>query len=216
MKNIGILGSGEVAKTLAGGFLKNGYKVCLGTGHPEKLDDWKAQQGENASVASFADAAKFGDLLILAVNGHAALKVMDTLDKADISGKTIIDTTNPTDTTPPVNGVLTFFTSINQSLMEALQKAFPEGNFVKAFNSVGAPLMVNPDFGGIKPSMFICGNSEQAKKEVSDILILFGFEVEDMGAVEAARAIEPLCMLWCIPGFNNNQWVDHAFKMLKK
>jgi predicted dinucleotide-binding enzyme len=216
MKNIGILGSGMVATTLAGGFLKNGYKVCLGTGHPEKLDEWKSQQGENASVGSFADAAKFGDLLILSVKGHAALKVIDSLEKADIHGKTIIDTTNPTDTAPPVNGVLTFFTSINQSLMEALQKAFPEANFVKAFNSVGAPLMVNPDFGDTKPSMFICGNNDQAKAEASEIITLFGFEVEDMGAVEAARAIEPLCMLWCIPGFIKNDWANHAFKLLKK
>ncbi len=216
MKNIGILGSGEVAKTLAGGFLKNGYKVCLGTAHPEKLEEWKSQQNENAIIGSFTDAAKFGDLLILSVNGHAALGVMDSVDKDDIKGKTIIDTTNPTEAVPPVNGVLTFFTSINQSLMEALQKAFPEANFVKAFNSIGADLMVNPDFGDTRPSMFICGNNDHAKGEASEIIALFGFDVEDMGAVEAARAIEPLCMLWCIPAFIIDNWDKHAFKLLKK
>jgi 8-hydroxy-5-deazaflavin:NADPH oxidoreductase len=216
MKNIGILGSGEVATTLAGGFLKNGFKVCLGTGHPEKLDEWKAQQGDGASVGSFADAAKFGDLLVLAVKGSAALDVMDKTDAADIQGKTIIDASNPIEAGPPVNGVLKLFTSVNQSLMEALQKAHPAANFVKAYNCIGASLMINPDFGGIKPSMFICGNDERAKKEVTEINTLFGFDTEDMGAVEAARAIEPLCLLWCIPGFNNNEWDGHAFKLLRK
>lgn len=216
MKNIGILGSGEVGKTLAEGFLKYGYKVCIGTGHPEKLDDWKSKQGDNISIGSFADAAKFGDLLVLCVKGNAALKIMDSVDPADIEGKTVIDTCNPDEGAPPENGVLRFFTSINQSLMEALQKTHPNANFVKAYNSMGADLMVNPDFGGIKPTMFICGNSQEAKAEVTAINTLFGFDTEDMGGVEGARAIEPLCILWCISGFLRNEWSGHAFKLLKK
>ena len=99
MKNIGILGSGIVATTLAGGFLKNGYKVCLGTGHPEKLADWKAKHGDSASVGSFADAARFGDLLVLAVKGDAAIKVLESAGKENIEGKTVIDT--PTPSKPP-------------------------------------------------------------------------------------------------------------------
>lgn len=99
--------------------------------------------------------------------------------------------------------------------MEELQKNVTDAHFVKAFNSVGSAFMVNPDFGGVKPSMFICGNNENAKDQVKKILEVFGWEVEDMGKAEAARAIEPLCMLWCIPGFLNNQW-SHAFKLLKK
>jgi hypothetical protein len=216
MKNIGILGSGIVATTLGSGFLKYGYKVCIGSGHPDKLNEWKSQNGENASIGSFADAAAFGDLLVLAVKGDAALKVLDAADSSDLTGKTIIDTCNPVEAAPPVNGVLRFFTSINQSLMEALQKKYPEANFVKAYNSVGSDLMVNPDFSGIKPTMFICGNNEQAKTEVAEINTLFGFDTEDMGAAEAARAIEPLCILWCIPGLRSNQWTGHAFKLLRK
>jgi len=99
--------------------------------------------------------------------------------------------------------------------MEELQSAFPEANFVKAFNSIGSALMVNPNFGRIKPTMFICGNNAGAKSQAVEILDKFGFEVEDMGGAEAARAIEPLCILWCIPGFLRNQW-SHAFKLLKK
>jgi len=216
MKNIGILGSGTVATTLAGGFIKYGYKVCQGTGHPEKLSEWKSKQGDNAQVGSFAQAAKFGELLVLAVKGDVAVEVLESAGKENIGQKTIIDTCNPIKAAPPVNGVLPYFTDINESLMEQIQNAFPDAHLVKAFNSIGAPLMINPDFGETKPTMFICGNSGQAKKEVTEICTLFGFDAEDMGAAEAARAIEPLCMLWCIVGLTTNQWTGHAFKLLRK
>ena len=127
----------------------------------------------------------------------------------------MIDATNPISDTPPTEGVLHFFTDPNQSLMESLQKKFPKAHFVKAFSSVGNAHMVDPDFGGIKPSMFICGDDTKAKGQVGEILTQFGWETEDMGGAIAARAIEPLCILWCIPGFKDNQW-NHAFKLLKK
>jgi hypothetical protein len=97
--------------------------------------------------------------------------------------------------------------------MERLQAAAPEARFVKAFSCVGNALMVDPEIPGGPPTMFICGNDSGAKGKVREILTQFGWETEDMGAVEAARAIEPLCMLWCIPGFRENRWM-HAFKLL--
>jgi predicted dinucleotide-binding enzyme len=140
---------------------------------------------------------------------------MKQISAEHLQGKTIIDTTNPIADAPPTNGVLAFFTGINDSLLEQLQKNIPTANFVKAFNSVGSAFMVNPDFGNDKPSMFICGNNDAARNTVKEILIQFGWDVEDMGKAEAARAIEPLCMLWCIPGFLQNRW-SHAFKLLSK
>ena len=116
---------------------------------------------------------------------------------------------------PPVNGVLSFFTHQNESLMEQLQKAYPAAHFVKAFNSVGNGQMVNPQFAGGRPTMFICGNDANAKRVVRQILDQFGWDTEDMGAVEAARAIEPLCKLWCIPGVGKGDWSPHAFKLLR-
>jgi hypothetical protein len=110
--------------------------------------------------------------------------------------------------------VLSFFTTLHDSVLERLQTAYPQAHFVKAFNSVGAGQMVDPHFAGGRPSMFICGNDPAAKTAVTGILDQFGWDAEDMGAVEAARAIEPLCMLWCIPGFLHNDWV-HAFKLLR-
>ena len=129
-------------------------------------------------------------------------------------GKVVIDTTNPIGG-PPVGGVLQLFTGPNDSLMERLQRRAPKARFVKAFSCVGNAFMVNPDFGGQKPTMFICGSDAAAKTEVTKLLDQFGWETEDMGAVEAARAIEPLCMLWCIPGLTKGRWT-HAFKLLKK
>ena len=214
MKKIGILGSGLVGQTLASGFIKNGYEVMIGTSDVSKLAEWKSKAGPLASAGSFSDAAGFGELIVLAVKGNHAIDAVNRAGKEKLNGKTVIDATNPIADAPPVNGVLSFFTDFNESLMEKLQKAFPEGNFVKAFNSVGSAFMVNPSFPGGKPSMFICGNSEKAKAEVKIIVDLFGWETEDMGMAEAARAIEPLCMLWCIPGMTKNQW-SHAFKLLK-
>ena len=211
---IGILGSGDVARALAIGFLKHGYDVTLGTRTPAKLADW-AKSNPQARVASFTEAARFAELVVLAVKGTVAVDVLRAAGAANLSGKTVIDATNPIADAPPVNGVLKFFSNHDESLMEKLQHDFAGTRFVKAFNSVGNALMVNPQFAGGPPTMFICGNDEAAKKTVRGVLDQFGWETADMGKAEAARAIEPLCMLWCIPGLLRNDWA-HAFKLLIK
>jgi predicted dinucleotide-binding enzyme len=211
---IGIIGSGVVAQTLGGGFLKHGHEVELGTRDPAKLKDWSAKNS-GARIGSFADAAKFGEVVVLAVGGEAALDALKLAGADNLAGKTVIDACNPIGGAPPVNGVLAFFTSLRDSLMERLQAAYPSAHFVKAFNSVGAAQMVNPKFAGGRPTMFICGNNAEAKKTVEKLLDQLGWDTEDMGAIEAARAIEPLCMLWCIPGVGRGDWSPHAFKLLR-
>jgi predicted dinucleotide-binding enzyme len=214
MVKVGILGSGVVGMALAKGFLKNGYQVAIGSDHPEKLAEFKRENPE-METAIFEQAAQSGDIVVVCVKGRVAEKIVEKV-KRHLTGKTVIDTTNPIADAPPQNGVLKYFTSLDESLMERLQKIASDAQFVKAFNSIGSALMVNPDFGdAMKPTMFICGNNDNAKKKVHEILEKFGFEVEDMGKAESARAIEPLCILWCIPGFLRNKW-SHAFKLLKK
>jgi len=203
-----------VGQTLAGGFAKHGWGVVIGTGHPEKKIEWKDATLRNVKVTTYAEAAEAADLVVVAVKGTVAEGVVHGV-ASQIAGKVVIDASNPIADAPPDNGVLQFFTALDKSLMERLQKLAPEAHFVKAFNSVGAASMVNPDFGGMRPTMFICGNHAPSKKEVTAILEQFGWEAEDMGGVQGARAIEPLCMLWCIPGLLRNQW-SHAFKLLKK
>ncbi len=190
---IGIIGSGAVGQVLAAGFLKHGHEATIGTREPAKLAAW-AKANPKARVASFPEA--------LSMAGAGAL-----------AGKVVVDATNPIGGAPQ-DGVLPFFTGPNESLMELLQKRFPDARLVKAFNSVGSARMVNPDFGGVRPTMFICGNDAAAKATVTNVLDQFGWDTEDMGGAGAARAIEPLCMLWCIPGFTRGQWT-HAFKLLK-
>lgn len=214
MKKIGVLGSGTVGETLANGFLKHGHRVMRGSREPSKLADWKASAGANASTGTFAETAAFGELVVLAVKGTAAENAVGLAGSA-LDGKVVLDTTNPIAEKPPVNGVLVFFTGPNESLLERLQLKAPKARFVKAFSCVGSALMIDPDFGGQKPSMFICGNDAAAREEAAALIASVGFEVEDMGAAEAARAIEPLCMLWCIPGLRGGSW-SHAFKLLKR
>jgi predicted dinucleotide-binding enzyme len=210
---IGILGSGVVAQVLANGFLKHGHEVLLGTRNPPKLAEWQAKNSK-ARIGSFEDAAAFGELVVLAVKGTAASDAIRAAGPANLAGKAVMDVTNPIADLPPVNGVIRYFTSLDESLMERLQKEFSAVRFVKAFNSVGNAGMINPSFKGGKPTMFLCGNDDAAKKTVISIIEQFGWEPEDMGKAEAARAIEPLCMLWCIPGFLKNDWM-HAFKLVR-
>jgi 8-hydroxy-5-deazaflavin:NADPH oxidoreductase len=210
---VGILGSGAVAQALGAGFLKHGHSVMLGTRQPGALAEWAAQH-PGAQVGSFADAAAFAELAVLAIKGTAAVSAVAQAGPSLLAGKTVIDTANPIADAPPVDGVLSYFTGPNESLLERLQHEYPAIRFVKAFNSVGAGAMVNPDFPHGPPSMFIAGNDAAAKAQVGQVLAQFGWGVEDMGPAAAARAIEPLCMLWCIPGFAGNDWF-HAFKMLR-
>jgi predicted dinucleotide-binding enzyme len=210
---VGVLGSGEVGQTLASGFLKHGHETMVGTGEPAKLAKW---HGENAKgrVGDFSQTAAFGEVIVLAVRGSVAAEVLRAAGGKNLEGKPVLDACNPIADAPPSNGVLKYFTTLDSSLMEQLQAAFPAAHLVKAFNSVGAARMINPEFKGGRPTMFICGNDESAKTLATKILDQFGWETADMGKAEAARAIEPLCMLWCIPGFTHNEWT-HAFKLLR-
>jgi predicted dinucleotide-binding enzyme len=212
--NVGVIGSGQVARALAEGFLKHGHPVMLGTRDASKLTEW-TQRNSRARVGSVAEAAKFGELIVLAVKGAAAADALRAAGAANLTGKTVIDVTNPLADTPPVNGVPGFFTTLDESLMERLQREFSDARFVKAFNQVNASRMVNPQYAEGRPTMFICGNDDTAKRAVAQILDQFGWETEDMGKVEAARAIEPLCMLWVIRYILSKKY-DHAFKLLKQ
>ena len=214
---IGIVGSGQVGQVLAKAFLSEGHEVMLGTRNIEKPEIVKFNiDNSSIEIGNFEQTAKFGELIVLATGGSVTEEAIKLAGHSNFSGKTVIDTTNPIAKEPPVNGVLKYFTSLDDSLMERIQQWLPDAKLVKAFNSVGNALMYRPGFRGGPPTMFICGNDQEAKKKVVAILRSFGWEAEDMGKVEAARAIEPLCMLWCIPGFLNNHWTTHAFKLLKK
>ncbi|MFZ5478359.1 MAG: NADPH-dependent F420 reductase [Myxococcota bacterium] len=210
--SIGVIGSGMVGQTLAAGLARHGYAVTIGSRTPEKLADWQRKEAPQVRLATTEEAARAGDVVIVAVAGGAAEETVRSVADA-LAGKVVIDTGNPI-SGPPVNGVIPYFTGPNDSLMERLQKAVPAARFVKAFCSVGAGFMIDPKLPGGPPTMFICGNDAGAKATVSEILTEVGWEPYDVGGVEAARAVEPLAVLWCAPGFLRGDWA-HAFKMLK-
>jgi 8-hydroxy-5-deazaflavin:NADPH oxidoreductase len=223
-KKIGVLGA-KVGEVLANGFLKYGHSVRRASRDVSKLDEWLATAqsaavsgakavGERASTGTLSDTASWADILVLAVKGSGATDALDQCGHDNLRGKVIIDTTNPIADGPPDHGVVRYFTGPNESLMERLQAHVPAARFVKAFNSVGNAFMVDPHFEGGPPTMFICGNDPAAKSDVTTLLDQFGWAVEDMGTVHGARAIEPLCQLWCIPGMTGKGW-SHAFKLLR-
>ena len=211
MTKIAIIGSAVVGQTLAGGFKKHGYDVRIGSRTPTKLSDFSSKSG--IAAGTFSEVASWADAAVLAVSGKAAEEAIRAAGESNLRGKVVIDATNPIADAPPVDGVIQYFTGPNDSLMERLQKTFPDIRFVKAFSSVGAARMINPEFSGGKPTMFYCGNDADAKAFVAKVLDQFGWERADMGTAVAARAIEPLAQLWCIPGFRENKWT-HAFKVL--
>lgn len=210
---IGVIGSGIVGQTLAAGFAKHGHQVTIGSREPQKLEAWRKEKGADVAVGDLEATARFGEIVVVAVAGGAAERAVELAGVENLAGKVVIDTNNPI-AGAPVNGVLPYFTGPNDSLMERLQRKAPEARFVKAFSCVGNAFMIDPNFAGGPPTMFICGDDDAAKATVTALLREVGWDAEDVGGVEGARAIEPLCQLWCAPGFLRGQWT-HAFKLLK-
>jgi len=213
MKKIAILGTGEVGQALARGFILDNYPVRVGSRDGSKAAQLDVVMEQDIDTGTFYDVAAWGDIVILAVKGSVAEGLAGEL--ADVlAGKIVIDVTNPISDDEPEDGVLKLFTSLTDSLGERVQAAAPDAQVVKAWNTVGHQLMINPEFE-TRPTMPICGDNAEARNQVAEIIGSFGWDVEDMGTMKAARALEPLTILWCIPGFLRNDW-NHAFKILKR
>ncbi len=208
--NIAVLGSGNVGQVLAEGLRGSGHAVTIASRTGDRLGDYSARTG--IPERSFADAAAAAEVVVLAVQGGAAAEVVTGL-AASLAGKVVIDTTNPI-SGAPVGGVLPYFTGPNDSLLERLQRAVPAARFVKAFNSVGAGLMVHPKLAGGTPTMFICGDDAAAKATVAGLCADLGWQAEDVGGSAAGGPVEALCQLWCAAGFLRGDWA-HAFAWLR-
>jgi predicted dinucleotide-binding enzyme len=209
---IGVLGSGGVGTTLAAGFAAAGHELRLGTRSESKLAEWKKGAGAKVALGTFAEAAAFGDVVVLAVLGRAVEEVLELAGQANLKGKPLIDACNPLDFE---GGKPVLFVGHTDSLGERVQRLVPGAKVVKAFNTVGNAHMVQPSFPGGKPDMFICGNDDAAKAEVSELCRDLGWPTIDVGGIELSRALEELCILWCAYGIKNGSW-NHAFALLRK
>ena len=206
---IGFIGAGIVAQTISKHVLAVGHRVLLSnTRGPDSLAPLVKELGSGAEAGTPQQATE-QDIVVLAANWPNVQQALFSIP--DWKGRILVDTTNRLAGFTP----LTLGDISGRTSSEIVADLAPGARVVKAFNSVGAGQMVNPQFSGRKPTMIICGNNEGAKKSVTTLLDQFGWETEDMGPVEAARAIEPLCVLWCIPGIARNDWSPHAFKLLR-
>lgn len=212
---VGILGTGDVGKALGNAFISLGHEVKMGSrdAHNEKAVAWASTSGINASAGTFADAAKFGDVIVLALSWTGAENALKLAGADNFEGKVVIDAINPLVFGPA--GALSLAVGHTDSAGEHVQRWLPSAHIVKAFNIVGYAHMFKPDFPGGPPDMFICGNDAEAKKTVTGILKDFGWPTIDIGGIEGARVLEPLCVLWvglAMRAGNGN----HAFKLLRK
>ncbi|MCX6133219.1 MAG: NAD(P)-binding domain-containing protein [Ignavibacteriales bacterium] len=212
---IGILGSGGVGQALGKGFADLGHDVKIGTRDPgqDKIKTWVGKTGPKASAGTYAEAASFGELLVLASPWSGTENAIKLSEKKNFSDKVVIDVTNPLDFSSGSSPKLAL--GHTDSGGEQVQRWIPEAHVVKAFNIIGAPFMVNPQFDGGPPDMFICGNDEKAKQKVTDILTAFKWSTVDIGGIEGSRFLEPMAMAWVLYGFKTNTW-SHAFKLLRK
>ena len=214
---IGILGSGDVGRKLADGFIELGHQVKIGSRDPRqsKLTEWiDKHDKEKASSGTFADTASFGELVVLATLWTGTADAIRHADSRNFASKIVIDVTNPLDFSNGMPPRLAL--GHTDSAGETVQRMLPDSKVVKTFNIVGNPHMIHPDFPGGKPTMFICGNDDEAKKMVTnDILTRFGWETIDIGGIEGSRLLEPLALLWIMHYFRTGNG-NHAFKLLQK
>jgi 8-hydroxy-5-deazaflavin:NADPH oxidoreductase len=213
---IGILGSGDVGRKLADGFIELGHQVKIGSRdlRQSKLTEWiDKHDKEKASSGTFADTS-FGELVVLATLWTGTADAIRLADSRNFPSKIVIDVTNPLDFSNGMPPRLAL--GHTDSAGETVQRMLPDSKVVKTFNIVGNPHMIHPDFPGGKPTMFICGNDDEAKKMVTDdILTRFGWETIDIGGIEGSRLLEPLALLWITHYFRTGNG-NHAFKLLQK
>lgn len=211
---IGIIGSGIVGQNLGTGFIQHGHTVMMGTRDPNasKIKRWLERVGEHACASSFSDAARFGELLIVATNWAGTENALNLAEEKYFRNKTVIDTTNPLKLLPEG---LELALGFNDSAGEQVQRWLPHAQVVKAFNTVGADLMVHPKLLCGPPDMFICGNNATAKHSVSRILSDFGWNTIDVGTIIEARLIEPMALVW-IKQAIGTQSPDFAYKFIHR
>lgn len=213
--NIGILGSGNVGQQLGLGFLKLGHSVMLGTRDTAKLKDWVVQAGENAYAGGFDDAARYGELIVIATKWTGTENAITLAGRENFSNKIVIDVTNPLEAMPGTN-VPGISVTPGNSAGQQIQAWLPEANVVKAFNTVSARTMWHPGLKEGAPDLFICGNDIEAKQAVAHFAESWGWDnIVDMGDISESFYLEALAVLWVHYAFMNNSFT-HAFKLLRR
>ena len=193
------MGTGMVGQAIGSRLIELGHEVKMGSrqARNEKAIAWAEAASQGASEGSFTDAAEFGELVVNATPGEASVEVCEQAEAENLSGKVLIDVSNPLDFSegfPPKLGVCN-----DDSVAEQIQRAFPDARVVKSLNTVNASVMVSPGELGSSTHIFVCGNDQAAKGEVTELLRSFGWgeeNVVDLGDISAARGTEMYLPLW--------------------
>jgi len=201
--NIGVLGTGVVGETIGTALTEKGHNVRLGSRSPnnEKATSWVKKSNHHATQGDFADAASFGEILFLCLNGAHALDAIRSIDADSINGKIVVDVTNPLDFSKGMPPRLLEGLNNSTSLGEQIQAALPGASVVKTFNTVTCNLMVNPKLvNNGDHTLFLCGNDSEAKNKVKHFLVdTFGWKAEnlmDLGGIETSRGTEAYLPIW--------------------
>ena len=211
---IGILGTGDVGKSLAKGFKGEGHSVLVGSRDAAGEKVQALAKEVSVSAGTFADAAKFGDIVVVCTSGAGTMNALKLAGPENFAGKIVIDVTNPLDFSKGMPPGLLY--GLTDSAGEEIQRTLPNAHVVKALNIVGNPSMVHPEFPDGKPDMLICGNDADAKKKVTEILQSFGWStIVDLGGITASRPMEAFVILWVLYGQATGNW-GIAMKMLRK
>lgn len=211
---IGILGTGVVGQSLGLGFAGRGHEVVMGSRDPDgdKVREWMARAGGRARAGTFAEAAAHAEVAVLATAWSGTENALRLAGAENLAGKVVIDVTNPLEF---AGGAPRLAVGFSDSGGEQVQRWLPGARVVKAFNIITAGEMVDPDFPCGPPTMFMCGNDDDARHTVAGICSDFGWEIVEIGGIDGARLLEPLAMLWIVHGFRTGAW-SHAFKLLRK
>ena len=212
---VGVLGTGDVGQALGAGFARLGHDVKMGSrdAQGEKVRAWVKKAGPHAGSGTFAAAASFGEVLVLATLWSGTESAIRLAGPAHCAGKVVMDATNPLVFAPGAPPGLAL--GHTDSGGEQVQRWLPASRVVKVYNTVGHAHMVNPSFPGGPPDMFICGNDAAAKKQVAEICAAFGWPTIDLGGIDGSRLLEPMCIVWVRYALATGGW-NHAFKLLKK
>jgi 8-hydroxy-5-deazaflavin:NADPH oxidoreductase len=196
---IAVLGTGIVGNTIGTKLIQLGHQVKMGSraAKNEKAIAWVKAAGSNASEGSFADAAAFGEIIFNCTLGQASLDALKAAGEENLSGKVLIDISNPLDFSKGMPPSLSIVNT--DSLGESIQRAFPKAKIVKALNTMTCYLMVNPSLVPGDHTVFVSGNDEDAKNKTKELLLAFGWaqkNILDMGDITTARGTEQLLPIW--------------------
>jgi len=193
----GVLGTGQVGQELATKLASLGNEVCMGSRSQESQEakTWLERVGKKGKIGTFAEAARFGEVIVNCTQGAHSLEALRLVDKKDLNGKILIDVANPLDLSRGMPPILSICNA--DSLAESIQREFPEARVVKALNTVNCRVMTDPKRVPGDHDLFICGNDDAAKKTITALLREFGWKsIVDLGDITNARATEQLMPIW--------------------